>query len=85
MSVKSVPKPFARSQTSGHMRELIQVSKLTTASNVERLFVASHILANIKIFTEDKHCDHGKTQVRKVTQKRHSRTVMKNCKNYARM
>lgn len=55
MNVMSVQKPFARSQTSGHIRELTQVRKHTTASNVERLFVGSHTSANIRIFTEEKH------------------------------
>lgn len=77
MNVMSVQKPFARSQTSGHIRELTQVRKHTTASNVERLFVGSHTSANIRIFTEEKHCEWRKHKSSRQTSHRiHHTTVM---------
>lgn len=76
MNVMSVQKPFARSQTSGHIRELTQVRKHTTALNVERLFVGSHTSANIRIFTEEKHCKCRKHKSSLDKQKGHRMTVI---------
>lgn len=76
MNVMSVQKPFARSQTSGHIRELTQVRKHTTALNAERLFVGSHTSANIRIFTEEKHCECRKHKSSLDKQKRHRTTVI---------